>query len=132
MTIFCICCIQVTAFIITSMNLVLAIFKVSLLAISHLFMIVKIRFSTNTKCLAGGSLIILFYHWRAQQVHRLNYCPKDKKEGSKKGLLGNFMLNFTPVRTHNFLHIWGFYHNSYHLLFRHDTNHLLAFPFIPQ
>ena len=48
MTNFCISCIRVTAFITTSMNLVLARFKVSLLAINHLFMMEKIRFNTST------------------------------------------------------------------------------------
>jgi hypothetical protein len=57
------------------MNLVLARFKVSLLAINHLFMMVKIRFNTSTNCIAVGSLIILLYHLHAEQVHRLNYCP---------------------------------------------------------
>jgi hypothetical protein len=56
------------------MNLVLARFKVSILAINNLFMMVKIRYNTSTKCLAVGSLIILLYHLPAEQVHRLNYC----------------------------------------------------------
>jgi hypothetical protein len=72
MTKFCIYCIQVTIFIITFMNLVLASFKVRLVAINHLCMMAKIRSNTTTKCLAFGSLIILLYHLHAEQVHRLN------------------------------------------------------------
>jgi hypothetical protein len=75
MTNFCIYCIQVTTFITTFMNLVVARFKVSLLAISHLSLITKIRFKTATQCLAFGSLIILLYYLHAKQVHRLNCCP---------------------------------------------------------
>lgn len=75
MTNICIYCTQVTAFITTFMNLVLARFKVSLLDINHLFMMAKIRFISSIKCLAFGLLIILLYHLHAEQVDRLNYRP---------------------------------------------------------
>jgi hypothetical protein len=73
-------------------------------------MIVKIRFNTNTKCLAGGSLIILLYHLHAEQVHRLNYCPKDKKEDSKKRL-GKFHVEFHSCQNTIFCTSGGFYYN---------------------